>query len=441
MSEPLENLRAAYRVLEANVIRTLRTQVGAPTQLGLQVDEALRFLNAAEQVCVCSTVLYFSPSEYATMETSINTMVDQLDEARHLSSDPPEGTSLVVSTRTLTGGRPRVDIDPSFLSQALALRGTTHLENIFNCSARTIRRRALEYGIADPGHPVYTDTPLADGSSVRTYSSSAPAVSTLTDEELDTILTDILTVFPDFGRRMISGCLKAAGHRVPRDRIRASYIRIVIHCFIDGKSRLITGIRVSNNNAAETVLSLFREATGRHGFPSRVSSVHNTRIERLWYDITHGFGQKWKNFFVDLEVNHGLNPLIPSHIWLLHHLFLDHINSDAQEWAEAWNSHNIHIRGERERSPRDMFLFSMVQDGPRGIQHLTEPVSDEVEDPNTYGIDWDEADNSQMMDHLLGENPHEWEDNNPFSAAPGTLSHVPCDPPNCPFTPEQVRLP
>ncbi|KAJ7290934.1 hypothetical protein C8J57DRAFT_1429656 [Mycena rebaudengoi] len=167
-------------------------------------------------------------------------------------------------------------------------------------------------------------------------------------------------------------------------------------------------------------------------------SVHNTRIERLWYDITHGFGQKWKNFFVDLEVNHGLNPLIPSHIWLLHHLFLDHINSDAQEWAEAWNSHNIHIRGERECSPRDMFLFSMVQDGPRGIQHLTEPVSDEVEDPNTYGIDWDEADNSQMMDHLLGENPHEWEDNNPFSAAPGTLSHVPCDPPNCPFTPEQV---
>ncbi|KAJ7233488.1 hypothetical protein C8J57DRAFT_1090552 [Mycena rebaudengoi] len=167
-------------------------------------------------------------------------------------------------------------------------------------------------------------------------------------------------------------------------------------------------------------------------------SVHNTRIEHLLYNITHGFGQKWKNFFVDLEVNHGLNPLVLSHIWLLHHLFLDHINADAQEWAEAWNSHNIHIRGERERSPRDMFLFSMVQDGPRGVQHLTEPVDEEVDDPNTYNIDWDEADNPQMMDHLLGENPQEWEDNNPFSAAPGTLSHVPCDPPNCPFTPEQV---
>ncbi|KAJ6613120.1 hypothetical protein B0H10DRAFT_1951784 [Mycena sp. CBHHK59/15] len=38
------------------------------------------------------------------------------------------------------------------------------------------------------------------------------------------------------------------------------------------------------------------------------SSVHNTRIERLWYDVTHGFGHKWKKFFTDLEVYHGLNP-------------------------------------------------------------------------------------------------------------------------------------
>ncbi|KAJ6573654.1 hypothetical protein B0H10DRAFT_1767267, partial [Mycena sp. CBHHK59/15] len=92
-------------------------------------------------------------------------------------------------------------------------------------------------------------------------------------------------------------------------------------------------------------------------------SVHNTRIERLWYDVTHGFGHKWKIFFTDLEVHHGLNPRLPAHIWLLHDLFLHHINADAQEWAEAWNSHLLQICGERSRSPRDMFLFSMLQDG------------------------------------------------------------------------------
>ncbi|KAJ7185191.1 hypothetical protein C8R46DRAFT_817384, partial [Mycena filopes] len=117
-------------------------------------------------------------------------------------------------------------------------------------------------------------------------------------------------------------------------------------------------------------------------------SVHNTRIERLWYDVTHGFGQKWKNFFHDLEINHGLNPRSPGDIWLLHHLFLTSINEDALEWAEAWNSHKLQIKGERKRSPRDMFLFSMVQDGPRGISHMVEAVDEPVDDPSSYGVDW-----------------------------------------------------
>ncbi|KAJ6632501.1 hypothetical protein B0H10DRAFT_1740124, partial [Mycena sp. CBHHK59/15] len=92
-------------------------------------------------------------------------------------------------------------------------------------------------------------------------------------------------------------------------------------------------------------------------------SVHNTRIEQLWYDVTHGFGQKWKKFFMDLEVHDGLNTRLPAYIWLIHHLFLDAINCDAQEWSAAWNSHHLQIRGERSRSPHDMFLFSRIGRG------------------------------------------------------------------------------
>ncbi len=62
-------------------------------------------------------------------------------------------------------------------------------------------------------------------------------------------------------------------------------------------------------------------------------SVHNTRIERLWYDVTHGFGRKWKDFFWDLEIQHGLNVSFRSHKWLLRHLFLKGLNEDAQDWA------------------------------------------------------------------------------------------------------------
>lgn len=170
-------------------------------------------------------------------------------------------------------------------------------------------------------------------------------------------------------------------------------------------------------------------------------SVHNTRIERMWYDITHGFGMKWKNFFLDLEVNHGLNPQSSDDRWLLHHLFLHCIQEDADEWTQAWNSHKLQIRGERERSPRDMFLFSMIQDGPRGIVPLPESLEEDIEDPSMYGIDWEDADDPTLMNHLLTENPQDWVEENPFiaSTGPPTFSHVPCESPNCPLSPDQVN--
>jgi hypothetical protein len=166
--------------------------------------------------------------------------------------------------------------------------------------------------------------------------------------------------------------------------------------------------------------------------------VHNTRIERLWYDVTHAFGQKWKNFFLDLETHYSLNPQSPEHIWLLHHLFLEAVNQDAQEWASAWNSHHLQIRGERERSPRDMFVFSMLQDGPRGVQHLLTPPDERVDDLASYGIDWDVVDDQRLMNHFLRENPQDWEDQNPFSFGPANQSHVPCEPPDCPLSADQV---
>lgn len=239
MAEVLNNLRTAYHILKRDVILTLRTQLGADTQLTHEVTKVLRFLQAAEQVsyiccffhCVRLThclqhQAIFPPEEYAILQRSLATMVEQLDEARHLSSDPSPGPNLVVATRVPGRGRPRLEIDRAFLVQALALRGPTHLAAVFNCNPRTVRRAALRMGLVQPGNPVYTDARLHDGTVVRTYSSSAPAMTAITNEQLDTLLTSILQVFPDFGRRMLVGRLKAAGYRVPRDRLRASYLRV-----------------------------------------------------------------------------------------------------------------------------------------------------------------------------------------------------------------------
>lgn len=168
-------------------------------------------------------------------------------------------------------------------------------------------------------------------------------------------------------------------------------------------------------------------------------SVHNTRIERLWYDLTEAFGRKWKKFFMELEAHHGLNVNRTEHIWLLHHLFLLSIDQDAQAWAAGWNDHKLQMKGSRQRSPRDMFFFGMLQEGLRGVS-THGPADEEVEDLASYGVDWEVNDNEHLMSHLLDNNPEEWEDDNPFisSSLPGTLTEVLCDPPNCPFTEQQV---
>lgn len=243
MSQVLNNLRTAYQTLSARVIRALHTQLGDPGQLQLQRDQVLAFLNAAEQVSVCVHLLLFSTisimstcqhshlfeqDELGTMRGSVATMVAALDQACHQSSDAPDGNLPLVISRASTGrrGRPRVHIDATVLREALSYRGPTRLAPIFHCSSRTLRRRALELGISTPGVPVFTQEASADGTVQRRFAPQPPRVSNLRDNELDTLLADLLQTFPKFGRRMIAGWLQARGHRVPRVRITASYARV-----------------------------------------------------------------------------------------------------------------------------------------------------------------------------------------------------------------------
>ena len=71
---------------------------------------------------------------------------------------------------------------------------------------------------------------------------------------------------------------------------------------------------------------------------------------------------------------------------------------------------------------------------------MLEPADEEIEDINSYGVDWQVADEPHLLRHLLRENPQDGENENPFHAQPAQLSDVPCDPPDSPFTPEQVAL-
>lgn len=156
-------------------------------------------------------------------------MVEQLDRACHRSTDSPDGPALKVSRRLRTGkrGRPRVDIDHAFLAEALVLRGPKGVAPVIGCSTRTIRRRALELGLGAPARPVSQATALPNGNVTRTYNIPTPvAPPTISDEALDAMVLDVLTVFPAFGRSMLAGHLTSQGLSVQRERLRAAYIRV-----------------------------------------------------------------------------------------------------------------------------------------------------------------------------------------------------------------------
>jgi hypothetical protein len=155
-------------------------------------------------------------------------MVDDLDRACHESLDPPDGPPPVVVQRIRTGrrGRPRIEIDPHFLSHALSLRGPTGIAPTVGVSSRSIRRRALQYGLVEPGAPVFQIVLGPDGTHQTVHTSTSAPISDMSDEALDAAISSILQIFPTFGRRMITGHLRNQGQRVPINRITHSYLRV-----------------------------------------------------------------------------------------------------------------------------------------------------------------------------------------------------------------------
>lgn len=160
------------------------------------------------------------------------------------------------------------------------------------------------------------------------------------------------------------------------------------------------------------------------------------RIERLWVDLTSFLGAKWSDFFYVLELRHGLDHGNPSHIWLLHYLFLVDINEETAFFVRTWNEHRLRIRNGPNRSPLDMWGFDMLTQGFRG-----EELS--PEDLEVYGVDWEafcdwEINNSQLANNPVTEPVASWVGQ---VGPPDHLSHVEVDDVNSPFSAdEQPRV-
>lgn len=226
----------------------------------------------------------FEASELETLQRNIVMMQhdvrlqyrDALDASHH-------GAPLLTETvRTGRPGRPSIHIDPQFLQWAYAHRSTAGISRFLNVARSTVRDALLHYGIAQPQQNPFAELSYHGDDTIVPYdfsenddlllSASAehgddhddlldpeisldqimgpansenvtqnnglipenPAVlssytgplSTITDDELDSVIHNLRAQYRRAGIGILDGMLRRLGHRIQRERIRASLMRI-----------------------------------------------------------------------------------------------------------------------------------------------------------------------------------------------------------------------
>lgn len=320
-------------------------------------------------------------------------------------------------------GRPAIDIPEDQLAMLLEHRfSIADIARMMGVSARTIRRRVLQYGLE-----------------------SVTAYSTLTDHQLDEITAQFVHSNPYSGRVSYQGYLRSVGLHVQQSRVRGSLGRVdrrgmerrfrqvlhrrrydvcmpnslwhidghhklvrwrfLVHGGIDGYSRLVVFLKASTNNRAETMLGAFLEGVNCFGLPSRVRcdkggenvlvsrymlehpnrgpgrgscitgrSVHNQRIERLWRDLYTGCIAVFHTVFVSLEEQGLLDPDSARDVFCLHFVFLPRLNRALDAFTSSYNHHPMRTAG--NRSPYQLWISGITHRSgdEAAVQGLEESV-------------------------------------------------------------------
>ncbi len=162
----------------------------------------------AKDPFLCQHQVQFPAADYATLQENIHYMVEALDAAVHQCNDPPDsGPVLTTGRRVRMGkqGRPCIEIELNYLLQSFRESGDSAYQEVSmaaDCSGRSVWRQRQDYGHLPWGDPVYThEAPAGEDGELRRHfhGRGRPPMSTLTDEQLDALLSQCLQDFPKFG--------------------------------------------------------------------------------------------------------------------------------------------------------------------------------------------------------------------------------------------------
>ncbi|KAK4691703.1 hypothetical protein P7C70_g9289, partial [Phenoliferia sp. Uapishka_3] len=401
------------------------------------VSEVLRRLGIAREELEKAPE-YELPGEQDVLDQAlyrIYEMEEWLNEALEEIPDLREDFMNLPVVRTGGRGRPRLEIP--FESVVSCVRsGNTYKrirESAIPCSQSTLQRRRRAYE-ASTGAPILPQNPY----------------TIISDDDLDHLLRQLAIRFPFSGQRALASILMAEHHvKVSRNSLRESLRRVdgfgfaaramsfikrrayhvrgpnalwhmdanmklefwgfVIHGCIDGHSRLITYLSVTNNKRSATIVKLFEESISRLGTPSRVRadegmenrgvellmeelrgpgrflkgrSIHNVRIERLWRDVRKDVTEKYRRIFACLEKWDVLQPDDRVHRAVLFLVFQRRIQADLQTMVNSWNIHGI--RTAEHQKPEGMWELGKLIGQRQGWWE--DPGVEEKVDAG-YGVD------------------------------------------------------
>ncbi|XP_067282440.1 uncharacterized protein [Pseudorasbora parva] len=397
--------RDARESLKQYILQRLHDRLVAVLERQPLNIDYLQFICRQEQVFISalSEIIHISEDVMLAL-TNLSNLIHHLRDTEAL-----EEVSVTMELEPGHGrGRPRISISTSNLTHLIELGlPVKTIATLLGVSRATLFRRMAENNL-----------------SVRAL------YSTFTDEELDALVTEVKNSMPDAGYRMVRGALLAQGHRVQWDRVCASMHRVdsvgvlsrmtnlrciaqrrysvphpkymvhidtnhklirynmVIFGGIDGYSRKIMYLKVSDNNRSDTHLAIFREAVNTHGFPQRVrgdhggenvgiaelmfsvrgtednsfiagKSVHNQRINRLWRDVFVGVTSVYYNILHTLEDSHLLDISNALHLFSCHYVFLPRIQASLDVFCEGWDNHPI--RTEQNLTPNQLWQVGQFQ--------------------------------------------------------------------------------